>query len=281
MDSSPDNGPMPNFSQTDRRHGIRKQALSRGYVSIEELASAFDVSIMTIHRDLDALAEDGWLVKVRGGARVHPSALLDTSVRARSERNNAEKQAIAAQALTHVQPGQVIFLDESTTSLAMTEGLAACAPLTVISNFLPGITRLSNEPSIDLISIGGAYRHGYDAFFGLMAVEAIAHLQADTLFLSTTAINAGMCCYKSEDSVQLKRALMRSSAHKILLADHSKFGLRALYALAPVTDFDLVIVDDGIGAAELAELQASGVAVEVAPVMTAEKAAAGAARNAV
>lgn len=273
MDKGPDAGSMPNFSQAERRHVIRKQALARGYVSIEELAGAFDVSIMTIHRDLDALAEDGWLVKVRGGARVHPSALLDTSVRARSERNNAEKRAIAAQALTHVRPGQVIFLDESTTSLAMTEGLAAAAPLTVITNFLPSIMRLSSEPSIELISIGGAYRHGYDGFFGLMAVEAIGHLQADMLFLSTTAINAGLCCYKSEDSVHLKRALMRSSARKVLLADHSKFGLRALYALAPVTDFDLVIVDDGIGADDLAELRAAGVAVEIAPAKAAEAAA--------
>ena len=257
--------PPQNFSQPARRDKIRQQALSHGYVSIEELASDFDVSIMTIHRDLDALADDGWLLKVRGGARVHPSALLDTSVRARYGRHIAEKRAIAAQALTHVRPGQVIFLDESTTSLAVAERLAEHAPLTVITNFLPAIIRLSSAPGIELISIGGAYRQGYDAFFGLMATEAIAHLQADILFLSTTAVNNGVCCYKSEDSVQLKRALMRSSARKILLTDHSKFGLRALYALAPVRDFDLVIVDDATSQADLDALRAGGVAVEVAP----------------
>jgi DeoR/GlpR family transcriptional regulator of sugar metabolism len=251
-------------SPADRRDGIRKQALSDGYVSIDELAARLGVSIMTIHRDLDALAEDGWLVKVRGGAKVHPSAWLDTSVRARSARNMAEKRAIAARALTHVRPGQVVFLDESTTSLAMTEGLGRQGPLTVITNFLPAIVRLSGEPGIELISIGGTYRHGYDAFFGLMAAEMIGRLQADILFLSATAIDNGICCYKSEDSVQLKRALMRSSARKILLADHSKFGLRALYGLAPATDFDLVIVDDGIDGAELARLRASGVPIEIA-----------------
>jgi DeoR/GlpR family transcriptional regulator of sugar metabolism len=260
-------------SQADRRDRIRKHALSRGYVSIDELAEELKVSAMTIHRDLDALAEDGWLVKVRGGAKVHPSAWLDTTVRTREHRNMSEKRAIAACALAHTRPGQVVFLDESTTSLAMTEGLAKHGPLTVITNFLPTIVRLSGDPSIELISIGGTYRHGYDAFFGLMATEMISQLQADTLFLSTTAIDNGMCCYKSEDSVQLKRALMRSSARKILLADHSKFGLRALYGLAPVKDFDLVIVDDGIDPAELARLQASGVPVEIAPTNTQDRTA--------
>jgi DeoR/GlpR family transcriptional regulator of sugar metabolism len=260
-------------SPADRRDRIRKQALSHGYVSIDALAEGLKVSVMTIHRDLDALAADGWLVKVRGGAKIHPSARLDTSVRARSARNMAEKRAIAASALAHVRPGQVVFLDESTTSLAMTEGLGRQGPLTVITNFLPTIVRLSSAPGIELISIGGTYRHGYDAFFGLMATEMIGQLKADLLFLSTTAIDNGVCCYKSEDSVQLKRALMRSSARKILLADHSKFGLRALYGLAPATDFDLVIVDDGIDPAELARLQASGVPIEIARTAIEERAA--------
>lgn len=255
---------LRNFSQGDRRDRIRRQALSRGYVAIDELAESFSVSVMTIHRDLDALAQDRWLVKVRGGAKVHPSALLDTSVRSRSERNMAEKQAIARQALTHVRTGQVVFLDDSTTSLAMAEHFAALTPLTVITNFLPALVRLSADPGLDLIAIGGTFRPGHDAFFGLMAMEAISRLRADVLFLSTTAIENGMCCYKSEDSVQFKRALMRSSAKKVLLADHTKFGRRALYGLAPVTDFDVVVVDAGTSPDDLAGLRATGVAVEVA-----------------
>ncbi|MCT9139146.1 DeoR/GlpR family DNA-binding transcription regulator [Streptomyces violarus] len=50
---------------------------------------------------------------------------------------------------------------------------------------------------------------------------------------------------------------------KILLVDHTKFQRRGLYQLAPVTAFDLVIVDAGISASELDTLQASGVEVLV------------------
>jgi DeoR/GlpR family transcriptional regulator of sugar metabolism len=253
-------------AQSVRRAKIREDALARGYVAIDELADALAVSAMTIHRDLDSLVEEGWLLKVRGGARIHPAALLDTTVRSRAERNVSEKAAIARQALSHVRQGHVVFLDESTSAAAMIDGLPERGPLTVVTNSLRAIVRLSGEPGIELISTGGSYRHGYDAFFGMIATDAIGRLQADIVFLSTTAIDQGQCCHKSEETVQFKRALVQSSAFKVLLADHSKFGLRALHRLAPVTAFDLVIVDAEIATEDLEALRASGVAVEIAPV---------------
>lgn len=252
-------------AQSVRRIHIREEALARGHVSIEELATLLGVSAMTVHRDLAALAAEGWLLKVRGGARIHPAALLDTTVRSRAERNMPEKREIALQGLTHVQKGHVVFLDESTTAAAMVDGLSQCGPLTVVTNSLSAIVCLSGAPGIDIISTGGTYRHGYDAFFGMIATDATRRLQADILFMSTTAINQGQCCHKSEETVQFKRALIESSASKILLVDHSKFGLRALHALAPVTAFDIVIVNDGIAANDLADLRSLGVTVEIAP----------------
>ena len=251
-------------AQSTRRTRIREDALARGYVAIDELAETFGVSAMTVHRDLDSLVEEGWLLKVRGGARIHPAALLDTTVRSRAERNIAEKQSIARHALSHVRQGNVVFLDESTTAAAMIDGLPERGPLTVVTNSLRAIVRLSGEPGIELISTGGSYRHGYDAFFGMIATDATSRLQADIVFMSTTAINQGQCCHKSEETVQFKRALVKSSAFKVLLADHSKFGLRALHGLAPVTAFDLVIVDAGISRDDLEMLTSSGVKVEVA-----------------
>jgi DeoR/GlpR family transcriptional regulator of sugar metabolism len=259
------NGDQDAGAQSARRTRIRQDALDHGYVSIDALAASLDVSAMTIHRDLDALASEGWLLKVRGGARIHPAALLDTTVRSRAERNIPEKRAIAAQALTHVRQGHVVFLDESTSASAMIDALPQRGPLTVVTNSLSVITRLSGEPGIDVISTGGTYRHGYDAFFGMIATDAASRLQADILFMSTTAIDHGYCCHKSEETVQFKHALIKSSAFKVLLVDHSKFGLRALHKLAPVTDFDLIITDDGIAAADRTELESRGVTVEIAP----------------
>jgi len=267
------NGDSDIGAQSARRTRIREEALAHGYVSIDALAAALNVSAMTIHRDLDSLASEGWLLKVRGGARIHPAALLDTTVRSRAERNVPEKRAIAAQALTHVRQGHVVFLDESTSAGAMIDGLPQRGPLTVVTNSLSAITRLSGEPGVDVISTGGTFRHGYDAFFGMIATDAVSRLQADILFMSTTAIDRGQCCHKSEETVQFKHALIRSSAFKVLLVDHSKFGLRALHRLTPVTDFDLVIVDDGIAADDRTELESLGVNIEIASLDGAAKTA--------
>lgn len=252
-------------SPTDRQVKIRDRVLRNGYVTIDELSSELAVSAMTIHRDLEVLGNDGWLLKVRGGARVHPSALLDTTVRSRAERMVTEKKAIATQALTHVTRGQVIMFDESTTGLAMADGLSEFAPLTVITSFLSTVNKLSGQPGIELICLGGTYDPGYDSFFGILATETVARLQADVLFMSTTAIEGGNCFHKSQETVQLKRAFMQSAGKKILLVDHAKFSQRALHRLAPITDFDLVIVDEGADPETLEDLRARGVSVEIAP----------------
>jgi DeoR/GlpR family transcriptional regulator of sugar metabolism len=56
---------------------------------------------------------------------------------------------------------------------------------------------------------------------------------------------------------------MDACERKILLVDHTKFAKRGLYQLAPLKAFDLVLVDDGISAAQLESLQASGVETHV------------------
>ncbi len=252
--------------QADRRNRMREYVVRNGYATNEELAEAFSVSLMTVHRDLELLSDESWIVKVRGGARAHPAALLDTTVRSRSERMLAEKKAIANQALTHVERGNIVLFDESTTGLAMADGIVNLAPLTVITNFQSLMTRLGNQTGIDLISLGGTYDPAYDAFFGILASETAAKLHADVLFMSTTAIQDGICCHKSQETVHLKQALLDSAAKKVLLADHSKFNQRALHRLTPVGDFDVIIVDSGIDPAVLENLRKANPNVEVAQV---------------
>ncbi|MET7903221.1 DeoR/GlpR family DNA-binding transcription regulator [Streptomyces sp. NPDC005336] len=255
-------GVQPNVQ---RRERIREQVLATGFARIENLAEEFSVSVMTIHRDLDVLAEQGWLRKIRGGATAHPSALLDTSARSRLSAMVAEKQQIARAALGHVSRGQTVIIDDSTTALQLAQLLPAQGPMTVISNYLAVVNALAGEAGIELIALGGAYYPAYDAFLGLQTREAIRPLRADVLFMSTTAISDGSCFHKSQDTIMIKRALMEAAERRVLLLDHTKLGKRALRQLAPLTAFDIVIVDAAIGPEDLAELRGWGVPVEVAP----------------
>ena len=102
-----------------RQSVIRDYIEKKNIVTIKELqALCPDVSLMTIHRDLDVLAQSGIIVKVRGGARSVKHA-GDIGYDIRLQENNAGKMVMANKALELIQPGSTVFLDASTTNLML------------------------------------------------------------------------------------------------------------------------------------------------------------------
>jgi DeoR/GlpR family transcriptional regulator of sugar metabolism len=252
----------------DRRARIIDLVTERGSIRIDDLATLLCVSSMTIHRDLDALAAQHLVTKVRGAAKVMQSALFETGVRVRLARQSREKEALARAVAAHVEPGQAVMLDDSTTCVYLARHLRSRGPVTVVTNFVPVMRELWGRADIRLIGLGGVYYEWADAFMGAMTVDAIRSMRADLLVMSTSAITDLVCYHQSEDTVSFKRAMLRSSERRILVVDHAKFARRALYALGPVTDFDLVIIDDGTPAEIQEQLRNRSVALEVVPVPT-------------
>lgn len=248
-----------------RREAIRTQVVRDGYARIDDLAEQLGVSLMTVHRDLDALEGQGWLSKIRGGATANPSALVEAGVRERSNALRAEKQAIAAAAARLLGPGQTVFLDDSTTALELVPHLVRAAPITVVTNFLPVLAAVADAPQVEVVVLGGRYHRLQEACLGLHTSEAIHRLHADLLFMSTTAVYGGSCYHRSESTVQVKRALMQCAAKTVLLVDHAKFGRPAPHLLSPIDAFDLVVTDPGTDPEELRLMREHGTEVQIAP----------------
>lgn len=259
------NGTTESLGPRERQERIRDRVLELGSARIEDLAREVGVSSMTIHRDLDRLAEEGWLRKTRGAATAQRSVLFESNVRYRTTEQRAAKDALAHAALQHVERGQAVLLDDSTTTLALARLLPGHGPLTVITNFLAIINELAGESDVELMSVGGTYAPPYDAFHGTVTSDHIKPLRADVVFMSTSAVTNGYCYHQSQDAILVKRALIEAAQHRILLVDHTKFHKRALHQVAPLSEFDLVIVDDRISSEELEELQERGVHVQLAP----------------
>lgn len=251
--------------QEDRRRRVREAVVSGGFVRASELAERFGISLMTVHRDLDALQAQGWLRKVRGGATALQSARFHGSVGERMTTMARTKQALARTAASLLVPGQTVLVDDSTTCLTLTQRFAEHVPLTVVTNSLPAITSLAKEPGISLIALGGTYFPAYDAFMGLHTADSVRAFRADIAFLSPTAVTNGRCYHTSPETTQVKRAMMESAARTVLLADHTKFTKDGLYALAPLTDFDLLIVDDGLPPEETRAIRARGTELMLVP----------------
>lgn len=249
---------------TARREAVRERVLAEGFARIDELAREFDVSVMTMHRDLDALVTEGWLTKIRGGATANPSALLEFGVRERASAQRVEKAAIAAEGAALLGRGQTVFLDDSTTALALLPHLIAHAPITVASNFVPVLTGLAGAPGVELHLLGGQYNPALEACFGLQTVDAIGRLHADLFFMSTTGLTQGRCYHRSEPTIMIRHALLDAASRAVLLVDHAKFGRPAPHLLCPVDRFDTVITDDGVDPEDLADLRTHCADVRVA-----------------
>src|SRR5205823_5381774 len=99
--------------------------------------------------------------------------LLTASVRDRTGAMRAQKAAIARVAANQVHHGQTVFLDDSTTAMALVPHLVERAPLTVATNFLPVVGELSEIGDIDLIVLGGRYQRLQDGCYGIQTVDAI------------------------------------------------------------------------------------------------------------
>lgn len=249
-----------------RREQVRARVLTEGSARLDDLAAYFDVSLMTIHRDVDALEAEGWLIKIRGGATANPSALAEARVRDRMSAMSAQKAAItevAAQLITH---GQTIFLDDSTTALGLVPHLVSHPPMTIATNFLPVIPAVGDVAGVEIQFLGGEYHIRQEACFGRQTIEAIGRLSADIFFMSTTAVCDAMCLHRSEATVTVRQAYMAHAMRRVLLVDHAKFGRRAPHVLCDVAEFDTVVTDDGIDPEVLADLRARCSDVRIAVV---------------
>lgn len=250
--------------QAKRQRAITEAVMSAGAVRIEELAARFDISVMTVHRDLDELEGRGLLRKSRGVATALSSALVESSDVYRASRQLAEKDAIAHAALDFIEPGQAIMLDDSTTTLHLLPHLAAKKPLTVITNTLTIMEELRSANGITMLGLGGQYYNWCSAYMGRITTTTIENLRADLLVMSTSAISDDVAFHQTQETVDVKRAMFESSSRRILLADHTKFERRALHAMLPLAQFDAVIVDAGIDPLHLNRLRDKGINVVVA-----------------
>jgi DeoR/GlpR family transcriptional regulator of sugar metabolism len=248
-----------------RQSGIADFVFEQGSAAIKDLAELFDVSLITIHRDLDELERQGMLKKLRGYVTAEPSSLFDSNVRYRLTAAMREKEALARFALMQVEPGQSVLLDESTTALMVARLLPDKTPLTVITNFAMILNELNEVKGIDLISLGGEYLPFLAAFGGEVCQASLGVVRADVLFMSTSAVSDCVALHQDQRTMAGKRAMMAAAKRRILLVDHTKFGRVALHKLAPLGDFDLLVVDSGIDDASLKELKECSVPFEVVP----------------
>jgi DeoR/GlpR family transcriptional regulator of sugar metabolism len=252
-----------------QRHKLIVDELRRqGAVRVSELTRLLEVSEMTIRRDLDTLAAAGLLEKVHGGATVRGGLSADEpGFEAKSERQLREKEAIARAAARLVEPGQSIGLTAGTTTWRLAHHLARLADLTVVTNSIQVANVFHREPRPDLtVVLTGGVRTPSDALVGPIALNAIRSLHLDVLFMGVhgASEDAGLTTPNLLEA-ETDRALVEASARRVVVADHTKWGIRGLSRIATLEEVAVFVTDQGLDANARAKIGEHVDRVVVAP----------------
>jgi DeoR/GlpR family transcriptional regulator of sugar metabolism len=256
----------------ERRSRILAEVRRRGAAAVSDLAETLGVSEMTIRRDLDSLAADGIVDKVRGGARTPRSGdRIEPDFTAQSRRQSVEKEAIARRAAALIEPGMSVGLSGGSTTWALARELRAVADLTIVTNSIPVADVFArpdraDEPYTQTVVLTGGVRTPSDALVGPVAVRSLEQLHCDIVFLGVRGMDltAGLTTSNLLEA-ETNRALVAAGGRAVVLADHTKWGAVGLTTIVDLTDVELVVTDEGLAPEAQESLRAHVADVWIAP----------------
>ncbi|KIL41620.1 DeoR faimly transcriptional regulator [Gordoniibacillus kamchatkensis] len=245
----------------ERYEKIVQLVNERGSIRVSELSELCQVTEETIRRDLDRLESEGRLRRSHGGAVSIKEQQPEIPYFEREVTNAEEKKRIAQEAVKRIQPNDRVLLDASSTAWYMASYLPDI-PLTVLTNSIKVATELSSKEKIIVISTGGQLARRSLSYVGPLAERSLDAYHVDKLFLSCKGVHLERGISESNELQALvKKKMIDIADQVVLLADSSKFGVRAFTQVAELAEVDAIISDQRLGRDTVAQLQERGFSV--------------------
>ncbi|HWX67100.1 MAG TPA: DeoR/GlpR family DNA-binding transcription regulator [Rhodanobacter sp.] len=248
----------------ERRRLIVELVEQQGRATVEELATRFGTSTVTIRADLDALVRNAAIARSHGGALPMAPATNDTPLNIKETRWHAQKLRIGLAAAKMIRDGETIILDSGSTTVEIARQIRQMKfeSLTVITNALNIALELSGLPHIRVMMLGGLLRDTSYSLVGPDAEQALSKLSADKLFLGVDGLDPVVGVTTPDPLEATLNALMiRVSRETIAVFDASKLGQRSLSVITPVQHLHRVITDTSAEAKAVESLRDAGVEV--------------------
>lgn len=232
---------------------------------IEQLARDFNVSSMTIYRDIVQLEKNGEAKRVYGGIQAareedaEPAAVPgadlvqpfpaqlppygDSTIEERFNRQMAEKQAIAQAARKYIRDGDVIAIDPSTTTLHLCSYLLD-RRLTVVTTSMSVVLQLASSQTVDIILCGGVIRKSALSTVGHLLTGTLEQLNINKCFVSSHAFSFrhGLTDMTMEEC-EAKRQLLQRSSEVNVLVDSTKINRYAPFVVCGIKQIDRIFTD--------------------------------------
>jgi len=256
------NGAGKTLYSAQRQQAIMRRLRSEGQVDSAEVARSLEVTNETVRKDLIQLQKRGLLRRVHGGAVPIGDHSYESDVATRTQFSE-EKRRIATAALAQLPTSGSVLVDAGSTMAQFAELFPDDRELTVFTNALPIALSLLARPHLTVFTIGGRLRSKTVATVGSWTARMLEEINVDVAFLGTNGISLERGLTTPDPAeARIKNLMAQSAQRRILLADHSKYGMVSLVKHADLADIELLITDTGLPAADVARLTRAGLTVE-------------------
>lgn len=230
----------------ERKLSIMKDIQENGQADINELATKYQVSTMTIRRDLAKLSEEGLVTLEYGGAVLNNGALIEYNMHMKEAKFLEEKKRIAEECASYIKEGDSIFLDAGTTVSEVAKCIANRKNIMVMTHSLLVANILSGS-DLDVVMCPGQFRKKSMAYIGQFTDDFLDMFQIDKLFLGVEGIDLeyGLSVPNIEDGIT-KRHLIKNAKWTACLVDHSKFDQIYYHKICDLGMIDLLVTDQGL-----------------------------------
>ena len=229
------------MSKQDRQQKLIEAIKNSPALSVNDLSSLFQVSPMTIRRDLTELEKNKSIVRLHGGAFVSNKESVSPAFQ-RAEENVDAKERIATAAAALVSSGDSIILDGGSTVGAMGKYLQQ-DNLTVITPSLYCVQNLRG-PNLSVLIPGGVLLQQDSMLIGADCEAYFKNVVADIVFVGASGIRSGRgITIVSPFQYSIKKVMISSAKKVVALVDHTKFQKDGLNLVADFCDIDVLITD--------------------------------------
>lgn len=236
-------------------------------LSLKQLSEMFQVSELTIRRDLIKLQKSGHL-KMEGGVIVVNENEEETSTVSYEKKfgkNLAQKQKIARKAVQFVNEGDSVFINAGTTSLEVIKILLDMR-VTILTNNSMATSLRTEKSKATLILTGGEYNATNRSFTGQLALSLIEMAYASVCILGINGVTAeeGLTTAFYPETMVNIEFMKRSKGKTIVIADGSKIGKTYSFKTAPMEEVNILVTDSSAEAGELSKIKELGTEVIIA-----------------
>lgn len=227
--------------KNERQEEILKILRNEGYTTVEALSKLLYTSPSSIRRDLILLEKEGLVTRSYGGVELAKSNSRIVPFSMSVQRRTQEKKCIAEKAAALVKDKDIVFLDQSSSSLFLARELAH-KNITIMTNSIEILSSIPPSRSITIYSCGGEMYRSRRCFVGSDAAAQFRKLRADLAFFSAKALTPdGQIYDASLEEVLIKDAMTKNAYKKVFLCDSEKFDTYAGYRQCSLEDVDYLI----------------------------------------